>query len=660
VQTTSVKRLKDLWVHPSDFKDMPLDEGNGHNVHMLCTAWLALLKDSPVDEWKPMTKVRRRFTKRLKEDYLGTVRWLAELGDMLFASAKATESGTVLTPLFKEFSRTPVFREYHYFYETGDTDVLVYLLSFLWFAKKAEYESDAFKRNALNGWKRREHELSLIPWGQRRWAPLARALRMVLGEPGLETAFQHGPGAVAEHGVHGSLKHDELHYHPLFEPLLNEFGQTYCANYAFPAELRGAVGTTYRVSDDIARTLMVRKNYKTARSVGMEPTSFMYMQHGVMHLLIDAFDESRIKRYVDLRDQEKSRQACMQGSYDGLTATIDLSQASDSVSWELVRRMFSPRWRELLNACRTDTVLLPDKSLRRVVKFAPMGSKVCFHVQCGVYVAFCIVAYSLWYAGLSLRDYEEGKRFSLRLPPRDKLRVFGDDIIVDVQIVDVLVALLQSYGFVVNTNKSFREDVAVRESCGVYALNGIDVTPLIFKVKGLNEFYEDARAVGEDGESLPLTPRYVKTAYGLIAHANQAYRLGYANLRAALIQWVHPLCFVFIDASSNYGRGPWCVHGDEAHCAMRSLQFDRYHRWSVPILRLWHEDDVETAFQASDDGIILLASMTRTKLSERDNHYWYGRALSIMHFGASPRMAFEPLKDLDRRSTLDWALAPVE
>jgi len=58
---------------------------------------------------------------------------------------------------------------------------------------------------------------------------------------------------------------------------------------------------------------------------------------------------------------------------------------------------------------------------------------------------------------------------------RGQVRVYGDDIIVPVHYVDHVIRELQSFGLVVNTNKSFWTG-KFRESCGAEFYDGHDVS----------------------------------------------------------------------------------------------------------------------------------------------------------------------------------------
>jgi hypothetical protein len=183
--------------------------------------------------------------------------------------------------------------------------------------------------------------------------------------------------------------------------------------------------------------------------------------------------------------------------------TIDLSSASDSVSWSLVKRIFPPKVLKHLLATRTKTVKTPGGELVELNKFAPMGSALCFPIQCTVFSAVVILAGILYRWGIeecqpdllsgldvsnliqrtfrtSLLDVSEDHRLQAFF-------VYGDDIICDSRITSNVVDLLRALGFRVNIGKSYTGPSLFRESCGIFAFNGIDVTPLVCKTKPLTE-----------------------------------------------------------------------------------------------------------------------------------------------------------------------------
>jgi len=92
-----------------------------------------------------------------------------------------------------------------------------------------------------------------------------------------------------------------------------------------------------------------------------------------------------------------------------------------------------------------------------------MGNATTFPVESLVFWAICSA--SLQYHGF----HQPGAVF-----------VFGDDIIVPAEMAEVVINDLESFGLVVNRTKSFWRS-NFRESCGVDAFNGVNVTPVRWK-----------------------------------------------------------------------------------------------------------------------------------------------------------------------------------
>jgi hypothetical protein len=94
---------------------------------------------------------------------------------------------------------------------------------------------------------------------------------------------------------------------------------------------------------------------------------------------------------------------------------------------------------------------------------------------------------------------------------------YGDDLICDSRTTGLTVRVLESLGFVVNKEKSFRGNVPFRESCGEFHYNGSSVTPFMLKIK-------------DSGPRLTA-----KAVSSLVDAANHAYEFGYFQLRKFLI-----------------------------------------------------------------------------------------------------------------------------
>jgi hypothetical protein len=129
-----------------------------------------------------------------------------------------------------------------------------------------------------------------------------------------------------------------------------------------------------------------------------------------------------------------------------------------------------------------------------------MGSALCFPFEAMVFltVVFLGIQRSL-NTTLSLKDI---KSFE------GSVRVYGDDIIVPVDHVDEVNRMLQTFGFVVNTGKSFWNG-KFRESCGKEYYNGEDVS--IVRCR----------------QMFPTSPRDATGVISIVSLRNQLYWAGY-------------------------------------------------------------------------------------------------------------------------------------
>jgi hypothetical protein len=108
----------------------------------------------------------------------------------------------------------------------------------------------------------------------------------------------------------------------------------------------------------------------------------------------------------------------------------------------------------------------PVKTLMSNV-FAPMGSGICFPIM------------SLYHYALMRAILRCSRVPSDRDAAKD-LYVYGDDLIVPSSCVYTLYQCMPTFGCVFNTEKSFVHS-HFRESCGVHAYAGLDITPTFIK-----------------------------------------------------------------------------------------------------------------------------------------------------------------------------------
>jgi hypothetical protein len=196
-----------------------------------------------------------------------------------------------------------------------------------------------------------------------------------------------------------------------------------------------------------------------------------YVQQGLKQILVrNIQDDNLVGRMIGFDDQTPNQRMAKEGSRKGNLATLDLSEASDRVSNQLVRVMMRgwPHFGEAVQASRSRKAAVPGAGVIRLSKFASMGSALTFPVEAMVFltVVFCGIEKTL-NRPITRRDLFRLSRV---------VRVYGDDIIVPTHMVQSVIESLEAYGFRVSTDKSFWNG-RFRESCGGDYYDGVDVTP---------------------------------------------------------------------------------------------------------------------------------------------------------------------------------------
>lgn len=221
----------------------------------------------------------------------------------------------------------------------------------------------------------------------------------------------------------------------------------------------------------IAKLISVPKSSTARRTITMEPVLKQFFQQGLNTVLRSAIDRCSVLRgCLALTSQERNQVSCLEGSRTGKIATVDLSSASDRLSLLLVEKIFASKtvFLDSLKRSRSSRIKI-DESEHEMLKFAGMGNATTFPVQS---ITFAVLAICSILSYDKLRpSYKNVKRAS-RL-----LRVFGDDITIPTQYVASLDTWLTFYGLKINHKKSFSTGF-FRESCGVDAFHGRDVSPL--------------------------------------------------------------------------------------------------------------------------------------------------------------------------------------
>jgi len=289
-----------------------------------------------------------------------------------------------------------------------------------------------------------------------------------------EAIPKHGPGATADK-LSGNRKFNQRTWTTRLEEIFPAWENLIPNCWYLPA-LDG-VDFLEPGEEMPVRVISVPKTLKTPRIIAIEPTAMQYMQQAVLPLILTSIKRNpTLDRMVGFTDQTPNQRMARDGSLFGKLATIDLSEASDRVSNQLVREMMHdyPHLHRAVDATRSRKADVPGQGVIRLAKFASMGSALCFPVEAMVFTTLIFLGIE---RELSTRlTYKDVKRLSR------KVRVYGDDIIVPVEYVQAVVSVLELFGARVNRSKSFWSG-KFRESCGKEYFNGEDVS--IVRVRDL-------------------------------------------------------------------------------------------------------------------------------------------------------------------------------
>lgn len=188
------------------------------------------------------------------------------------------------------------------------------------------------------------------------------------------------------------------------------------------------------------RFFTVPKDSFKDRGCCVEASAMVSLQLAVGHHFKRRYEKSygRKLQWNPLRHQRLARLASA-GRRD--LATIDLSNASDTVSYGLCQLVLPEDWFTLLNKLRASHTKIDGRWVR-LEKFSSMGNGFTFELETLLYQTLC--------------DTIVGSRIC---------SAFGDDMIVPGPASRDVMAALQFFGFQPNREKTFCEG-PFRESCG--------------------------------------------------------------------------------------------------------------------------------------------------------------------------------------------------
>jgi hypothetical protein len=324
---------------------------------------------------------------------------------------------------------------------------------------------------------------------------------------------KHGPGATADR-LSRNRKYELSTWTRRLEEGHFPFGEFLFPNWRY---FSSDVDILEPEAEIPVRVITVPKTQKTPRIIAIEPTCMQYTQQAILEDLLKAIGEDDIlSNLIGFDDQIPNQEMAFEGSLSGELATLDLSEASDRVSNQHVREMLKYRRNlfEAVDACRSRKADVPGVGVIRLAKYASMGSALCFPFEAMVFL-------TIIFLGIERELCTPLTKKTIR-SFLGRVRVYGDDIIIPVDFVPSVTSMLQTFGFVVNADKSFWTG-KFRESCGKEYFNGSDVS--IVRVR----------------EALPRSRKHVREIISTVSLRNQMYFAGNWETARFLDKWLERL-----------------------------------------------------------------------------------------------------------------------
>lgn len=180
----------------------------------------------------------------------------------------------------------------------------------------------------------------------------------------------------------------------------------------------------------------------------------------------------------------------------------------------------------------------------------------------------------------------------------DDILVFGDDILFPAKYYDSVIRMLSMAGCKPNTGKTFRSGL-FRESCGVDAFNGVNVTPYrtrqedIRTARGINSYIDLAKRLRINGYECSASFIYssIRKRMGYLPLCNNPLSQGiveYVNRDwAYLLRWEPRMKFM-------RGTQRWVVPCRQVKGVQKRPQKDDWYHLLDSLMRLHRHGDEAT------------------------------------------------------------------
>jgi hypothetical protein len=401
-----------------------------------------------------------------------------------------------------------------------------------------------------------------------------------------EIVPNHGPGATADK-LRGNAKWSQTVWPDRLESVF-PFGEHIFPSRADALNEVASVNFVEPGKELPVKVTPVPKTLETPRIIAIEPTAMQYMQQGLKDEISSFVERDDIlSRLISTESQVPNQELAFSGSLNGTIATLDLSEASDRVSNQHVRMLLQnhPHLLEAVDATRSRKADVPGHGVVRLAKFASMGSALCFPFE-------SIVFTTLVFLGIE-------RALNRRLSKKDiesylgSVRVYGDDICLPVDYVESVVNTLETFGFKVNSDKSFWTG-KFRESCGKDYYDGEDVS--ITRLRS----------------ELPTRRKHVREIVSTISTRNQLYLAGLWRSAAYLDRIIEGLIpFPDVEATS-----PLLGRLTSLPVVAGKVKWDPHHH--VPLVKGMVVRSVLPPSRATDRGALLKCLLSNRGLPATD------------------------------------------
>ena len=279
------------------------------------------------------------------------------------------------------------------------------------------------------------------------------------------------PGAVVNSNKSVAAKFNDWWYPYFLDAMypLDSRNPVWCPEFP-DYDVRTHTSAPLEIDRKTAKLITVPKSYKTYRTIAPEDSTRQWMLTAIRRRLERCIQNNGYSSFIPLEDQGINQLRSYNGSIMQELATVDLSAASDRLSYSLFASIFP---QEVVNAVREwrSSKIAIGNRVYCTHMCATMGSAVCFVIE-------SITFYSIAALATQIVEALTG---DVCIPPTS----YGDDITVDCKAYDTLIYLLETCGMVVNVEKSYTSPAPYRESCGVEFWNGIECTTLYYPRKPL-------------------------------------------------------------------------------------------------------------------------------------------------------------------------------